>query len=207
MSMCKLNRVSKARKAQGKCGKCGTPIEQGDAYVWWQGRYTGKHVRCLKASCQPEAHERETNPIRAEGMQGEDAIAKAQSLTYDHMGAAEAVREAIGFAESIRDQLDERVSAWQDTNLANSYQAEACEMTKDAFDEWASEAESVADDLENLEQPAESDYEATDPAFASEDDPEQAAANAYQDALSDYEQEVQDLIDTLPEWPEVDLGA
>lgn len=180
MSMCRLNTVTRARKAQGKCGSCYTPIEPGDAYRWWRGRFGPKRVRCMSPRCTPAPWERETNPLRAEHMQ---AAAQVDRLTgYGNGDDIESVEEvadqlqsAIDTTSSVIDALQERVDGWQGTNLEYSYQAEACGMSLEELESWVSDAEGIVNDLSQL----------------GEGETEEAA----------------DILGQLQELPDLDLGA
>lgn len=206
MAMCKLETVKAARKAQGKCERCQTPIEAGSAYRWWKGRYTSKHIRCMKSSCSPQPWELETNPLRQEAMQGSTAHENATSSVDDAATAATYLREAIGIAESLAEQLNERVSSWESTNLENSSQAEACKTSAEEFESYVIEAESIADELEAMDAPPTADdVDAND--YVNDDDPEQSAEDALAMLEQEYEAEVESHVSGLPDWPELDLGA
>lgn len=203
--MCRLNRVTKARQAQGKCGRCGAAIEAGDAYRWWKGRYTRRNVRCMRSSCTPQPWELETNPLKAEAMQGEDAHANATSMTSDAASAASYLREAIDVATSVSEQLQERIDNKSGSGFEQSSEVDALSQSQYDFEEYVSEAETIADDLEQLDTPPEeSQFDAAD--YQSESDPAAAAEDAYEDAVAEYENDVQEALDRLPDWPELDLG-
>lgn len=157
MSLCKLHTVKSARKPQGKCGKCGTAIEVGDGYRWWQGRYTGKRVRCMAGACTPRVWERETNSLRQEHMQAEDEVATLKNEVLDPQAATQALQDAIAMAESVRDQLQERLDGWAGTNLEYSQQYDSCTETVDALDTWLQTAEGVASALDQLSDDASSE--------------------------------------------------
>lgn len=191
MSMCKLHTVKSARKAQGKCRTCGTELGIGTGYRWWQGRYTAKHVVCLKASCTPAAYERETNPLRAEHMQAEEAADLAMSAG----SAADAIlhlEEAQAGAENLTEQLQERLDGWSGTGLENGPQAEACENSRYELELWATEAENILQELRELDEPDEGTFE---------DDSE------YEMALLDHESELAEIVNRIEALPELDLGA
>ena len=193
MSMCKVNKVKAARKAQGVCGKCRQPIEVGTGYLWWKGRYTPKYVRCLKLRCYPQQHELETNSLRADHMQAE-AHASSAETEPNAADAAMSLRTAIELVEGIVSSLEDRLSSWDGTGLENSEQYAACESSKDDLEAWKDAAESVADALEQLD-----DNEPDRSDFDSDDDFDEASAE-YEQALDEARAELEPL-------PELDLGA
>lgn len=186
MSMCKLNTVTSARKAQGKCQKCGTPIEVGDGYRWWQGRYTSKRVRCLKSACYPQSWERETNPLRAEHMQAEALVSEAQGIEDDPVTAAARLSEAVELVQGLVDQLNERVSSWQSTNLENSQQYQSCEASAQDLESWVGTIEPLISELEAFDTP-EGDWD--------------------DEAYDQWAADVELTMNQIDELPELDLGA
>jgi hypothetical protein len=139
-------------------------------------------------------------------MRGEDAHNRAKDQTSDAHDAAIYLREALGYAESIKDQLEDRVGNWQDTGLDATDQAEACRTSLANFEDYVCEAESVADNLEALPEPP-TIYDYPESAYGKEEDPAQAADEDFDHATYAYEDAVTEVLDRLPEWPELDLGA
>jgi hypothetical protein len=208
MSLCRVNRVARARKSPGTCEHCRTVIEVGQPYRWWKGRYTSKHVRCGKPACSPQPWELETNETKALAMRGEDVHYNAANETCDAEQAASYLREAIEIAQALVDDLNERIDNKAGTALEASSEYQALEESRDGFEYYVSEAESVADDLDALgAAPDESDYDPASPDFASEADPDQAAQDAYDQARLAHCDEVDEMLGCLPDWPELDLGS
>jgi hypothetical protein len=198
VSLCRVTRVAKARKAQGKCGKCQTPIEAGDGYRWWKGRYGPTYRRCLKASCSPKLWELETNATKAQDIEGSTYASYAQGAD-NPADAAMHLRDALSIAEGLVEDLSERVSNKEGTALESSSEFEALQTSKDEFENWVSEAEAIADDLETLELPDEPEG---DEAEDEDGNPTEAATTYAEDYDSFTE-----LQDTIPDWPELDLGS
>jgi hypothetical protein len=197
MSICRLNKVAKAQKDQGRCQICGQPVTKGQAYGWWKGRYTPRYV--AHAGCPVPAWRRETNATKSEAMQAAELVIKAQNaLSPD--AAALYLRDAISMIESVRDTLQERVDSWQGTGLENSYQAEACSNTIYEYDQWLSDAEDWASELESLG--PEPDEPIDDPE-AHENGDYAVAAQEHTDWLEAFE-EAQGAIEDAPE---LDMGA
>lgn len=139
MAMCRLNKVEKARNDQGNCGKCGQPIKAGDSYRWWKGRYTGKRVRCSKPSCTPQLYELETNPLRAEAMQAEDAVSSCQGAE-DAGTAAEFLREAIRAHRKGTEMQSTWVVVWYDPEMHIDYRGQPHLQAEDWRNQSTAEA-------------------------------------------------------------------
>lgn len=125
----------------------------------------------------PELWELETNALRQDHMRAQDDLAKAKDAT-DAGLAAQLVRDVISSVEGVCEALDERLSAWQGTGLENGQQYESCTSSKDELESWVSEAEGIADELDELDG----------------DEDEMAG-------------DLGDILDRVEDVPELDLGA
>lgn len=169
----------------GLCGKCHHPLRKGDPYLWWKGRYTPKYVRCTKPTCSPRPWELETNATKATAWEGEWNCSQA-SEAEDAATAAGFLREAITMAESVKEDLDERIGNKEGTALEQTSEYEALTGSREAFEGWLSDAESACDDLEAVEEVSE---------------------EAVEDDQVSYEEALQGLLGNIPDWPELDLGV
>jgi hypothetical protein len=199
MSMCRLNPVAKARKSPGTCAVCHQTIEAGEAYGWWQGRYTRKQV--AHKSCHVPAWMRETNATRQEHMRAAEAVETAMGAETAEEATA-ALKEALELAQGVVDTLEERLSGWQGTGLENSGQYEACSNTSAELEEWLSQAYGWADDLEALPEPP------TEPeGYGDMTKVGYIDATDYEVTLTDWEQAFDEAQGAIEELPELDLGA
>ena len=187
MSMCRPIRVKHARVTPGLCQKCQAPIRAGEAYTWWKGRYTGKRVRCSRSICQPKSWELETNPTKATDIEGGFLLSEAQGA--DEAGQArDSLQSAISMAESIVEDLEERISNKEGTALEHTAEYETLEESRDNFKCWIDPANGVLDELEEM-------GDAPDP----EDEGEESQLS--------YEEALANILNQLEEWPELDLGS
>lgn len=203
MSQCKLTKVARARISPGKCEKCHSPIGVGDPYRWWKGRYTPKHVRCMRAGCTPDAADLETNPLRADGIRFETAVSDAQGHDTEPAAAASSLRDALALAESIIDELDSRIGNMEGTNLEYTSTYETLESTREAFDDWRSGHEDIADELEAFAVEPEEDDFLGKPEYINDDD----ARNNFGAAYDEWSGSLAEKLNEIEDAPELDLGA
>jgi hypothetical protein len=198
--MARLNRVasfrgtSKTEDGNLTCGSCGDKIKPGDPYIWWankQGRMSFRRNRCTKPGCAPKPWEYQTTSphIQAMMMTEETVLAEldaaefkvetadtfADEITAIVQQAAEGVREAgEGYTESGQNIEEGFGNA--------TYQSE--ELV-----EKGETIEGQADDIESWE-PSDTDPPERDE-FEDEDD-EDAASEAYEQAVADWSEQVRD---------------
>ena len=80
--MPRVNRVSKARKAQGSCS-CGSTIGVGDSYKWIKFRYGGRRVKCSK--CEFKRSELTRSAYLSQGYDLEDRFASI-AVSFERCG-------------------------------------------------------------------------------------------------------------------------
>lgn len=153
--MPRVTTVQKAResKKNRRCGKCGVEIKAGDKYLYW-GNKVGprsyrKSIRCGKPSCYPKPSETTANQYasiimaaqegfsdsnfttKEEVAEGVRAVAEAATEIAETMnGNADNMESGFGHATSISDELRDRAQQWED---------------------FASELDSAASDIENMD--------------------------------------------------------
>lgn len=149
MSMARLNVVQSARKSPGTCGKCQKVIQPGEKYIWWKFRQLGKRVRC--ADHPPEAWERESNSKRQDMMQAEEAYSLVESSETAEEAAGH-LRDAIGFVESVKEQLESAIDGWESAQMTSHEMYQTFCDDRDSLGDWIDQAETWADDLEGWEE-------------------------------------------------------
>lgn len=146
VEMPRVNRVAKARKAQGSCGKCHKTIAAGDPYIWVKPRYGGKRVRCTDPRCRFRPSELTSSEIRSE-------IYSAQEDWEDNGGplnvdlARDVVESLRNVVEMIQEKLDNIESGFGHTDLPVY---EELESRKDDLEAWVDEGEGFADEAASL---------------------------------------------------------
>ena len=159
--MARLFTVKKARKAQGPCRKCGEPIEAGTAYKYADKRLSGHGF----ASTRYKWHE--GCPVRQSelmsGFAGEiQAIVESveeemasSTCTSDLQTALECGASAIqDLASETREKFDNMPEGFQQGDTGQLLESRA-----DALDEWGSELENAAQEMEEDKEEGVSDEE------------------------------------------------
>lgn len=135
MSLAKVNRVAKARKAQGKCETCQTPIEPGMPYIWFTKGYmnTYKHVRCIQH--YPSISERESSMKAVVYAAQENFEANVQNLDYV-LDDLDIIRNAYEeYVEDVRSYAEDRRAALDEWEYGNSQLEELAEAAEEALAE------------------------------------------------------------------------
>ena len=192
----KLYRVKSARKPQGTCRTCGQPITVGQAYVWFKFRYGSAQKFHDAPECMPTPADRESNAKRRLWNDASDSIATARNADAP-AHAAEHLRDALTNVGEIIDLLDESLQGWESTNFEYGEMADAFRSSRDALDDWRADAESIADDLDQMpDEPYDPLVEPTapDPEDYEDGDP------AYSDAFADYEDELSTYREQRETW-------
>lgn len=139
--MPRINRVEKARKAQGNCGKCGVEIGVGDSYLWIQFRHGGRIIRCLKHECRFRdsnlTQSKMSDAYRAQE-DAEDAANKWDGEKLEDLQtiAEECASEIRDVAEEYRESADNIRATFEESPIADD-----CEEKADGLEEWAGEIE------------------------------------------------------------------
>lgn len=185
MSMCRLVRIDRARKPQGNCGRCGDPINRGDPYVWWKGRFTPKYKRCGKKECQPQPWERETNPLRADHLHASYLVGDAQNAE-SATDASDALVEARDLVQGVVETLEDRIdTAQQYEGLSQTEQYAAWEYSRDDLQGWLDSVEDWISTLDEFGEEGEADT----------------------DEDGEPTDEFNDAIAAIEDLPDLDLGA
>lgn len=145
MSLAKINRIGKVRKAT-ECEKCGDAINVGDPAVKFAVGFRGRtRVRCSKSACFPKPSERESSLVSS-------VYAAQEEVDVESAGNLEDL-------ETIRDDV-----ATATREVAGEY--EDSEMFEKNYDlqERADTLNSAADELEAWE-PAEEEPSADEEAW------------------------------------------
>lgn len=98
--MPQIYQVKKTRKDQGNCEKCGVAIKKGDPYRYWEFRFGGRHVRCMKPECDPKPSDLTNSPFLS-------TLASIQETTFDadNLEDLESARDDVkGQLEELRDE-------------------------------------------------------------------------------------------------------
>lgn len=204
--MPRINRVKKSR-VERTCEKCRQPIEVGSPYLYFKTRttigksYVGtmhyRHIGCAPAHDEFVKNEK----VKAHGRASEH-VGYAQSAESPDE-AASSLREAISEVEAIIEELEENLSNWQGTGFENSERYSTYEQTKDSLDDWKNDHESIADDLEAMDDEPESPGEEPTDEPLPEDYEEGTDDPDYVADLDDYENRVrvwQEQTDAHEEW-------
>jgi hypothetical protein len=168
----KLNHVNARRATPGKpdpiCRKCLNPIEVGQAYVWFKFYNSGRQCYHKTAVCMPTDADRESNPKRAAHTRATALIDEAQALTTDDDPAtlANLIRDAIAEVDVVIEEIESSLDAWSGTNFEQGEMAQAFESSRDSLDEWKTNAESwanQADELTTVDDPGDEPDEPQEP--------------------------------------------
>ncbi len=181
--MARLNHVKKARGGEKpkKCYRCQTPIKAGDEYYWFANRMGRMSVR--KDYCKnhrPRASEMTTSDKLSQLYAAQEEFGDGNFETLEDM--AEALRSAASVAESVKDEyqdgLDNMPDGLRDAD-PNGVQDKI-----DSCETWASELESAADEIENMEAPEMPD----EPEAPQEKKPSAAKRKLYEAAKAKYDE-------------------
>lgn len=149
--MARLNRVQKTRK-EWRCGKCQKPIEVGSPMLYWGFRYGGTYRRHV--TCEPEHWEYATNNFKRQAlMRASDAVGMAQEADTAEDAAA-ALRDAISEVEGTVEEFRAALAGWDSSGIdgaSDSSLYQTFETAAEELEEWSTQAESLAEDLEGME--------------------------------------------------------
>ena len=136
--MPRVNRVTKARKSQGKCSKCGCEIKAGDPYLYWAfmlgGRGGPKIKRCAKPECAPKPKDLTRSEFwqALYGLQEEkweaDTIEDLESIKDD------VVNQLQELLDSTQEKFDNMPEGLQQGDSGNTLQ-ERIDAVQGAIDE------------------------------------------------------------------------
>jgi len=142
--MPRVNHVKKCRKDQGACGRCGAPLPVGSAYRYWEFRYGGRHVRCMKAECNPRASELTQSKLSEVYAAQEDG----EQNIHDWDGVD--IEDLKGYLSEAAERIREVGQEYQDAADAINETAEGSPIAEEN-EERASELESWAEELDGWE--------------------------------------------------------
>lgn len=188
MSQAVVKTVNRANKDQGKCINGGEPLPVGSAYRYWKPGFRSRtKLRvCMRAECTPRRSQLEGSKLAA---------------AYESIEAAEDTINDATSIEDVRDAVEECVSQLND--LASEYEdaIQANAALEDTLRDKIDQLESLASDLDglDLEDPEEEPDAPEKPDrndFGDEEDDE------YNEALSEYEDELHGYETALVRWRE-----
>jgi len=185
--MPRINRVKKARQAQGKCIKCGDKINKGDAYSWIKSRFGPKRRVCSKPGCH----------FRDSDLTGSEKLGRVYDTRDD---ASEAVGAWSGEdASDLRSALEEAAEAIRE--VAGEYQESADAImehfpngnaTSEECEEKAGELEGYADEIEGA------DLEDFDPEAEGSDETDEDKETRREAWVEQCRDEAQAAVDECP---------
>lgn len=150
----KVKVINKARKEQ-VCGRCREKIPPGQSYRFWEFRYAGKKVRCMRRECNPRQSELTSNAFLQQlyGIQEniEDAV-----VALKNEGDLDDFKTALEDAASeMRDLGEECASSLSNMpeGLQQGETGEKLQQRADDCEEKAGEIDSAVQEVEALEWP------------------------------------------------------
>lgn len=152
--MARVTTVEKSRKSPGKCGRCGKVIEAGSRYFHWSNRAPGsrggfKSIRC--GDHYPRGSETVGSPYRRAAYGAQEDAEDVLNGEWDFSDLAEALRSAAETVQSeCADALNEAADNIEDGFGHETYQSSELRERASAFEEWAQELESAADDIDGF---------------------------------------------------------
>jgi len=143
MSLAKINRIGKVRKAT-TCEKCGDPIGVGSPAVKFAVGFRARtRVRCTKSECFPKPSERESSMVSSVYAAQEDADVS----TADSLNDLEQIRDDI--ATATREVAEEyENSEMFERNYDLQERAETLNGAADELENWEPAEDSPDDDTE-----------------------------------------------------------
>jgi len=141
MSLAKINRIGKVRKAT-TCEKCGDPIGVGSPAVKFAVGFRARtRVRCTKSECFPKPSERESSLVSSVYAAQEEADAS----TADSLEDLEQIRDDI--ANATREVAQEyEDSEMFERNYDLQERAETLNGAADELENWQPEGEDEPDE-------------------------------------------------------------
>jgi len=179
MSLAKINRVGKVRKAT-KCEKCGDEIKVGDPAVKYAVGFRGRtQVRCSKSACFPKPSERESSLVSSAYAAQEDADVESA----DNLEDLEQIRDDV--ANATREVASEyENSEMFEKNYDLQERADTLNGAADELENWEPAEDSPDDDTEGPWQIDGTEYADYDEAHAAW---LEAARNSLQGAIDEME--------------------
>lgn len=173
----------KARK-EYKCNKCGAVINKGDEYYKIEAMYQSTKYRCCK--CKPQRSELTSSEYLSWLYDLQDNLTERYDLRSES-----AKDELYSEIESQKDELEDRLN-----NMPEQLQYAP---TGETLQERIDSLDSALDDLDNLEYPDEEEYRLDDDEKEdlSEEEIEEQENEKFQDALDDYESELENIISSI----------
>lgn len=157
--MPRVKRVEKSRaRAEGKpprkCGKCGAVIPVGDPYIYTKlklQRGGQLKVRCTRPACAFTPADLTNSPYKQADYHGSHALALASAAAVPE-DAAGYLREAMEFAEELRDLARAAMDGW---SSVDGFQQNEAYYTMESLvseaDSFIDDAEEVASELEGMD--------------------------------------------------------
>lgn len=151
--MPRVNVVKVARKDQGKCGRCGDGLPKGSPYRYWEFRYGGKRIRCMKPTCNPRPSETTANDKLAELYSIQENLEDLASSLNDETIADDVksdLESARDRAQEVYDMYQESIDNMEQTFTGGSPVIDEMEEKRDEVESWVSELENAIDQIDNL---------------------------------------------------------
>lgn len=149
--MARINRVKKARKAQGPCGKCKVLIQPGDPYRWTKNRYGPKRVRCMSPGCSFRPSELVSSDKLARIYEAQEMIEDLSLYWIDPDDLEGMLEDIKGLVEQAYEQAREVGEEYNESleNMPEGLQqgdvGQEIEEKAQACEEYAQELESIVD--------------------------------------------------------------
>lgn len=155
--MPRITRVKAAQKSKRArhCGRCRDEIQIGQPYLWWR-RKTGNasgitYIRCGKPECAPKPSEVVTNQYASMIMAAAEGFDAGVGGFESAQDIAEALREYGQTATEISEMMIENADNMESGFGHSTSTSDELRERGDAWESYAQEVESEADDIEGME--------------------------------------------------------
>jgi DNA repair ATPase RecN len=149
--MARIYYVKKARKSPGPCGACHDDIAVGQPYRYWEFRYAGKRVRCMKNACAPRPSELVASDKISRVYAATEELDAALQGCEDLESAKSAVEDAANAVREVADEYQEAADAFNCQGLGEQHQEKADEISAYA-DELENCLDGIDEDAFNLDE-------------------------------------------------------